>query len=304
LDFENRVLLPQEERIRLADEGAFIGKYFDPVLAANPALYHQFVSELFASGVVGFTTTTRCQAGVFFVSKKNDRLRVIVDARRTNSLCRRPPRTRLGSIEALCQVELDVGDGEVMWVAQQDVKDYFYRLGISRNIGEWFALPEVDGRWMQEILGAQAPAILGTGTVYPYLRVLPMGFSWAFWFAQEAHDHLTRKALGRGFQFVCDREPPPRLRAGPAAMIYADNGNYFGLTPDQADDCRSRCRRELVGVGLDVHEEEDATLLTETLGVRIQGERGVIGVKPLRVEVLHKALSRVAGGRPIYGHEL
>ncbi|CAE7886307.1 unnamed protein product, partial [Symbiodinium necroappetens] len=48
---------------------------------------------------------------------------------------------------------LEVGSGEDVFVAQEDVRDFFYRLGISKDLGEYFSLPAVDPGHLQKVLG-------------------------------------------------------------------------------------------------------------------------------------------------------
>ena len=135
-----------------------------------------------------------------------------MDARRSNRLFRKPPRTRLGSVEALSRLSIEVEGKKTIWTAQEDVRDYFYRLYIGRGLGEWFSLPPIKCALMRKILGSEAPGALGEGDfAYPFLLVLPMGFSWAFYLAQEAHDALHRKILGSSVPFIIDREPPTHL---------------------------------------------------------------------------------------------
>ena len=67
------------------------------------------------------------------MTKKNNKQRLIIDARRTNILFRTPPSTLLGSVDTWTRLEVP-RDADV-FIAQEDVKDYFYRLGISFSRG-------------------------------------------------------------------------------------------------------------------------------------------------------------------------
>ena len=69
--------------------------------------------------------------------------RLILDCRRLNRLFR-PPTILLGSVEALSKIRLSPDAEEQMFVAQEDVRDYFYRLYLPRGLAEWFSLDEVD----------------------------------------------------------------------------------------------------------------------------------------------------------------
>ncbi len=65
-------------------------------------------------------------------------LRLIIDRRRTNKLFRPSPRSLLGSIEALGRVRLSKRvkkeAEEILYVSQEDVRDFFYRLGIDESL--------------------------------------------------------------------------------------------------------------------------------------------------------------------------
>ena len=124
--------------------------------------------------------------------------------------------------------------GGKCYTAQEDVKDLFYRLGIESDLGKYFGLPRVQVGMLRECVGASCPAELvgmdSTDFVEPTLSVLPMGFSWAFWVAQQVHLHIATQTLGaRGL--LVDRSPPPRIESADdvGLLVYADNANKFGM---------------------------------------------------------------------------
>lgn len=136
-------------------------------------------------------------------------------------------------MESWARLELAVE--EQLDVAQEDVGDFFYHLGIPRKLGERFALP---GQTMEEIRGSplisgledvkSLSAEQGTGLVFPFLCVLPMGFSWAFHVAHQAHRTLPARLLP-GVPVVEDRAPVRRLEKGDTSLLlYAENENHFG----------------------------------------------------------------------------
>ena len=63
---------------------------------------------------------------------------MILDCRRANLLFRAPPRTVLGSIEALGRVRLDGSakdaERECLFIAQEDIRVCFYRMGIPEDM--------------------------------------------------------------------------------------------------------------------------------------------------------------------------
>ena len=75
--------------------------------------------------------------------------------------------------------------------------------------------------------------------IYACFAGLPMGWSWALFFCQQAVVECTRNAfasLGWMPAFAADRSPPPPLTVGrAAAAIYVDNANIVG--PDLPRSC-------------------------------------------------------------------
>ena len=120
-------------------------------------------------------------------------------------------------MESWTRVELD--DDDTLFVAQEDVKDYFYRLGISKELGEYFALPKVNMGKLKAAMGSAwtsaLEAMTGGGTVdlFPYFSVLPMGFSWAFHLAQEAHRFVAQRCIP-SVRLLEDKHVAPPMRGG------------------------------------------------------------------------------------------
>ena len=88
-------------------------------------------------------------------------------------------------------------------------------IGVPRRLGEYFSLPEIDAALLQDVLGyvpagLQEMLDVGSGPIYPFFQVLPMGFSWAFHLAHQAHQEIARLTLP-GIPFVHDRRPAPDL---------------------------------------------------------------------------------------------
>ena len=62
--------------------------------------------DLIACGLVGLRLRLRARVALFFAAKKDGTLRMIVDAREASAMCRRPPRTALGSASAVASLDL------------------------------------------------------------------------------------------------------------------------------------------------------------------------------------------------------
>ena len=107
--FEQRLLRdPSEVESLIRDHGEPI-VYMDATLGRSRKQYKQFVQECFEIGLVSYTTDCRSQLGIFFVSKKDGSLRLILDCRRTNLLFKDPPKTELIKGEGLAQFEVEGG---------------------------------------------------------------------------------------------------------------------------------------------------------------------------------------------------
>lgn len=75
---------------------------------------------------------------------------------------------------------LEVQDQQDIFMAQEDVKDFFYRLSIDRELGEYFCLPPVDPDRLKGILGYLLPSLQAlqdqlVGPFFPMMAVLPIG---------------------------------------------------------------------------------------------------------------------------------
>lgn len=109
MNFESEMLLSEEERAAVLEKGLEGDMYLDPVLSNNTQAYHGFIADLFSCNILGFTSRPKMQVGAFFVSKKNGKQRLVIDARRANRLFRTPPSTCLGSVDCYGRLEVEPG---------------------------------------------------------------------------------------------------------------------------------------------------------------------------------------------------
>ena len=167
--------------------------------------------------------------------KGRERLRLVIDARRANRLFKKAPWCPLGSIESLCRVR--VSQEQTLFTAQEDVRDFFYRLGIDETLSVMFGLPALKLSVLRKAFAASGVALpncLEPGScpevVTPTMQVLPMGFSWAFWLSQQAHIEIAHRSMPDVVdqQYILDRVPPRNLltRDDYAILLYADNVNH------------------------------------------------------------------------------
>jgi len=97
LDVETRMKLSCEEREANFEKGA-PKTYMDPAFVHSRKAYLGFLRDLFKCGVVHLGRRPCCELGLFFVSKKNGKLSLIVDARVANSFSARLPQGRLAPL--------------------------------------------------------------------------------------------------------------------------------------------------------------------------------------------------------------
>eukprot|EP00974_Lingulodinium_polyedra_P092131 8927905-Lingulodinium_polyedra.AAC.1 len=71
------------------------------------------------------------------------------------------------------------------------------------------------------------------GRYAPCISAVPMGFSWAFYWAQEALRCIVRRALPDAIFLTDYTLAPPLPSKRPLVMIYADNGTHLGCDADQ-----------------------------------------------------------------------
>ena len=94
---------------------------------------------------------------------------------------------------------------ETCFIAQEDVKDFFYRISILDlpELCRYFGLPEVHTLTLMQgfrARGLGVPSELfgyldGPGTCHPRLSVLAMGWTWAFFLSQRVHETTCSEAV-------------------------------------------------------------------------------------------------------------
>ena len=134
---------------------------------------------------------------------------MVLDCRCSNTYFQFPPDIVLPAGYSFSQLEL--APDEQMHIAQTDIRDYFYSIGMSPNLRKFFGLPKVD-------LKAIPSHALCAGSaenhlwVHPILIVIPMGWSWAMFVAQRVHQHQSMLAAEVPMSRVLvDGRPAPPL---------------------------------------------------------------------------------------------
>ena len=281
----NSMLLDDEEWGEVIEHETPIKPYMDTTLQNDPIKYGQFVKDLWEKGMLRFTSEPKDLVTPFFVVKKNGKLRFILDCRGVNKRFRPPPALALAAGSSWSQVSIP--KGSKMFVAQSDIKDYFYSLELPHALQPLFCLPPLPSSVVQEWSSTlQGLPSSPSGWVWPMLQVVPMGWSWAMYFAQRVHQHLCLEATGLSMsQVLVEGRPAPDMsKEGVVLIPYADNLNVAGLNQNEVQHVKDTVVKHLRDKGFRVHEETEASTTAVSLGFLIDGEHGVICPIPERLD--------------------
>ena len=184
------------------------------------------------------------------------------------------------------------------------MKEFFYRLGIPWELSLHFSLEELTNDELCQVRPDIAPELISQNPsckmFAPVCIVLPMGFSWSFYFAQEALRCLIRRAVP-SIKFIEDRNPIGLVQPDEVlALAYADNGSHYGLDREAVDACQECVTAMLHTVGLETHEVTEASSCSVILGGILDGENLVLRPKAERLAKLIGALNMIIKGTPIW----
>ena len=169
-------------------------------------------------------------------------IRMIVDARITNCHHRRPPVTRLGS--AVNYMDLGLSEellgGQAIcengygWGSEMGVSDCFYRFDI-KEMASWFGIdaPNSVDYWnsngfdlhsvFDEDMLRNVP-VNSSDVLCPVIAVMPMGRTWALFFANETVASIVRECSKLGAREMREKLPVPQLDEAPTiTSTYVDN---------------------------------------------------------------------------------
>lgn len=272
----------------------------DPTLTGSPKRYADFLYNLDQRGLLRWRLSTPKEAGrlgVFFVKKKDGRIRSVFDTRIVNTCFVEPPSTRLPSGAAISGIETPGPDSDV-FVGTGDVENCFYNMGVPEGLSEYFTLNPVHAHLIGKTqlngkaLGPQA-------LLTPCLAGLPMGWNWSLHFCQSAVSSIVQEATGFD-RLVEDREEGIVLTAEAprCAAAYVDSFAVFGLLREA--DKHLQCIIEACGThGLPVHEIEPASLQAEFVGLEF--DRGKLSIKAKRLRRLKFAISAILRRKKVSG---
>ena len=165
--------------------------YSDPKLRVKKD-YVAFLKHLIKIGLVDLSLEAAVETVcIFFVRKKQNKLRLILDCRRSNHHFRPPTSVNLTTGESLRRVSIE--RGESLYVCSADLQDAFYTLSMPHELRKYFGLQRVRARdlGVKEVGGV---AVAGDTWIQPRVSVLPMGWSWALYWCQVIHERAAERS--------------------------------------------------------------------------------------------------------------
>ena len=278
--------------------------YMDEELRESSSLYHEFVANLYNRNMLDFSHTCHSVVTPFFVAKKDNRLRLVLDCRTSNSFFVSPPEMAMPAGYSFSQVQMDSEDQ--MYIAQSDIRDYFYSIGMPEELRSDFCLPQVDLRLVaphHPLCQSNEGAVL----IYPVMKVVPMGWNWAMYLSQRIHMYQAMQAAQVGVdRVVVDSRPVPKLsKEVPFLLVpYADNLNILGIDKQAVQQAKIRIVSHLQQLGFRTHEEQDAELTAEALGFLLDGQKGRVLPRPRKRDRTRKVLLWLAEQPKVSGRML
>jgi len=275
--------------------------YSDPGLVGNRVEYAKFLKHLAKLGLVRFGRSRKSTVGLFFVAKKDGRLRLIFDTRIANCVFVEPPHTELPTSAAFSKLEAPVGTP--IYLAQSDLDNAFYHLLLPPGLSEFFVLPparagdlgltELDGVPLSPDYRVSAEMI-----------ALPMGWSWALHICQKTLEGLIANSGHAPLATLRDRSPSIPLDECNQVAPYVDNFAVMGTDRHTVKTDLDSIVSHADGVGLPCHPASEPELSADFIGIRWEGGKGRVHCSPRRMWKLRLAIAHVLRTRRASGDQL
>ena len=208
VNFRELIERPQREIDVLSVSDGFPQPYWDPSLKRSRKKRLELYALLWKANLLTFRRRRKARAGLFVVKKKDGAQRLIIDARQANACHQRPPVTQLSTGAGMVSLDLSPaslesqGFGVVGGSPRQccfesgDVSDCFYNSQVKR-LASWFAFDDkftvgelrsmgFDVQTIFDDLLDKEVCVPDSEWVFACFGGLPMGWSWALYFAHEA----------------------------------------------------------------------------------------------------------------------
>ncbi|CAK0795513.1 unnamed protein product, partial [Prorocentrum cordatum] len=298
-DFEKLMLRPAQESELIKKCEGVPGCHTDPALQKDPRTYGRLVRRVARVGMVTFTRDPACVLGVFFVTKKADKLRLIVDCRRANQLFQKPPGVALLSGKGLSRVEIDDPEGLLeglpVHLGVGDVADCFHRMRLAKTAGgdirRYFCWPPLASKYagVSEVDGVAARP---DEKIWPMCASLPMGFSWSLHFAQTAN----AQRLGR--------QPALRQSQDLATTCMSTTLACSTFDGDLVGRALAEAQRDFDADALRFHEMEVFDHGGPSLGWHLDGDARVAGPSDKRFALVRRGVRALLRLRKVSGWQV
>ena len=283
--------------------------YWDPKIKFNQKAYHDLVRRLHNIGYFNYTLHPACHVGVFFVWKSSKtRLRMITDARLSNSMFREPPGVCLMTGEGLGRIEVTLDN--TTWpspealeaisihVGLSDVKDCFHRMRVPLWLSRYFAWRPIPAKTVGLdgciVDGVRLDAL---DPVFPCAGSLCQGFSWSLYFAQRTNEYIAGRVDPLADSVLAnDRSGPMTLVVGREHgvsshfYVYVDNLGVVGTERLHVDEAMSALQERFNGLGLQLHASEVSDGYVEALGCVLEGGQMRSRPNPKRLWRIHHGI--------------
>ncbi|CAK0789751.1 unnamed protein product, partial [Prorocentrum cordatum] len=201
-DFVQSRLLPSSEVDTRLKNYQVAVPHSDPKLR-RVAAFEEFIRALQQRGMVDFSFSCKERVEAFFAHEKSGKLRLVVDCRRSNCHFQDPAPVPLLTGEGLAGPEL--GEGEELHVGGADLSDAFYHMQLPPDLRPFFCFraARAGAAGCTRVNGKPVPP---SAMVYPRLSVIPMGWSWALWMRQTAHERIVEQAGASPENRIVDKQ--------------------------------------------------------------------------------------------------
>ena len=269
------MLKGERELLELADHGPDLRPYMDVHLRRDAAQYEVFVKRLLELGIFQLTLRPAEEAACFFVKKKLNQQRLVIDCRRPNLRFRSAPGVSLATPEALAAVECTAPSG--LWLAEADVDNCFHRIRIKESLGRYFAMPPLSAAALG-VCSVSGTLVESSDSVWPCLAVAPMGWTWSLYFAQSINcDHVSDAVRPFSAQAVNAELPAVHLDGVDrrlAFFVYVDNVGILGTNPKEVEEALKATTESLDATGLLCKTDGRAHRELDILGVDFNNDVG------------------------------
>eukprot|EP00438_Fugacium_kawagutii_P025616 Skav209719 [mRNA] locus=scaffold528:209114:215555:- [translate_table: standard] len=283
---QQHLLQPDLVQHRLADSG--VQRCYQDPQFNNVGTYASFLQKLHGLSLIEFSTQpSKEQVGIFFVKKKGDRLRLILDCRRSNCHFSDPDPIHLATGEAMGRMHLL--PNETLHTVSADLQNAFYTMEMPENLRPYFGLRRVRAQQLS-VSEVGGETVDGSTWIYPRVKVIPMGWSWAMWWCQTLSERICERGGLLPNERLRDHAPAPK---GSFWHIqYVDNLHVFGANQTEVEQRFWKAVEALREAGLVVHEIEVGDQDAAVLGWNVTSD-AVLKPKAARLWRLRLAIREI-----------